>query len=155
MKTFYLERLRKLADKLCTMDPRKFRLSDWALKVNFRHNIAEVGCAIGVAASMPEFRKRGFRLYQTTSEWDYDFDGDNFSRNLGPYYKGYTDWDAVCEFFGLSEAEAAHLFFYDSYRYGVNTKPLTVAKRIYNFVDKKYSEKEGVWTHTVELVNYR
>jgi len=128
MKKPKLKRLSLLAWYLRSVPRQYFGLMSWLYLngskfVNGLLKDIECGttaCAIGWAGHVPEFRKFGFKLL------------DNGL--IVPSYKGTRGWEAVEKFFGLTSAEALHLFSMYHYSKGNGTLPFEVANRIDKFV---------------------
>lgn len=80
-------------------------------------------CAVGWGCAMPEFQKLGLKMI---------LDPDEFS-NFYPKFKEFTGFEAVSEFFGISDREARYIFTIDAY----GDEPISakdVAARIEKFV---------------------
>lgn len=74
------------------------------------------GCAVGWATRIPEFKEAGFSI------------------SAYPLYEGRQNWEAVMEFFGISNSEARYLFAGSEYStYPV--EPAMVSKRIKEFLE--------------------
>jgi hypothetical protein len=132
MKNFQLNRLLKLADFLDTLRPSQFDLSEWVSKVDVNGKPV-VCCAIGWAAMLPEFRKRGLKL-RPVAFWE-EYYTNHPAKKLDPVLKGYTNWDAIEKFFGVTnDDDLEYLFYHKSYPAGERTKPQTVARRLREFV---------------------
>lgn len=109
-------RIRKLADFLAKeVDSSDFYMGSFAqILENGKPSCGTSACAAGWAASIPSFRKQGYKL-----AW---YDG-----NALPSYKGIADTEALTNFFHVSEAEAMELF-YDIYN-GEKSTPKGWAKQ--------------------------
>lgn len=88
------ERLLELCRVLERVSDSSFDLSDWSQTSLCR----TVSCAVGWATKDPWFRAQGFGR-----------------EGPSPAYAGVRGWTAVRRFFGLSKAEALHLFHAASY----------------------------------------
>lgn len=168
MKQFHANRLNKLADFLDDLEPKLFNLRTWCTIVDgpikniaareemdlFEFDSAHpikpediirgcgsTACALGWAASMPEFRKRGLGLFVEGDQIsdiaagycpvgeDTQIVGDVYYKpenGGGLFYEGI---EAGAAFFGLDLVDAKWLFYPDSY--GVSHPTAShVAKRI-------------------------
>lgn len=145
-----LDLLTLLADKLETVPRDHFDLRDWWLEDGRGRDRTEVinlytergdltgrtvcgyaGCAMGHAAQMPEFQRRGLSL----DELD-DHRGVR-SMNicyLTPGNKLRRGFSAVESLFNIDFDQALHLFHADSYPADEITDPAAVARRIREFV---------------------
>lgn len=83
-------------------------------------------CAVGWGCAMPEFQKLGLRMMVNVDEFT----------SFYPKFKDFTGFDAVSEFFDISERAAKYLFDIESYDYGEPTSAKYVATRIRKFVDE-------------------
>jgi hypothetical protein len=117
------DRLLKLADFLGTLDDKLFDMNQW------RSPCGTVACAMGWAATIPEFAEAGLKLDREYSYPEFD------------YYAGFG---AAAAFFEISYDDAVELFsssgyFYYSYRGmgGTQIKPSHVAQNIRDYVDDK------------------
>lgn len=102
-------------------------------------------CAIGLAATLPQFIEAGFKL--ASKEPDMGCWTSNNIRFAQPTYHGLIGFPAVRAFFGLTWAQANYLFHSDSYPY-VSKKSLTpkvVADRIDDFIIR-HGGKDGMET---------
>src|SRR5258708_29942944 len=98
------QRLRILADFLETQVPaERFHIGAWAKSIDFE-KCGTVGCAIGWATTIPEFKAAGLSL-----TWNHHL------RSILPAYEMADDWNAVMAFFGLDLDGAAHFFGPSSY----------------------------------------
>lgn len=98
------------------------RSQDYAL------DCGTVGCAVGLAMLLPEFRAEGLMIV-----------------NISPFFENRSQWSAVAKFFGVSIEEAQHLFSvnaYDGPTRGADAE-FAVAKRL----------RESCVSHTPELVS--
>ena len=110
------QRLLTLAKYLrAEVNPKKFDMEYW--------KCGSVCCAVGHAASIPEFNKLGFTIKKQIKT----------SRYCAPGYKGHVSWDAIRKFFNLSDPESDYLFSSFCYR-DSKILPSTVANRIEKFV---------------------
>ena len=141
MKKFHIDRLEKLHAFLGTVKPKKFFFGSWATDQNDRYREPDLNvcgttaCALGWAASMPEFRKRGLKMHWDEN-WEEaypmlkDKDGDVL-----------TGEDAGAEFFGLSYDEAEELFIPDEEAGRNRDMPLPeYRKRLRKFITRKKRE---------------
>jgi len=108
------DRLLRLAAHLETVPESEFDMRTWAKQTP----CGTVCCAVGHAASIPEFRDAGLSLMPVM---------DNPIR-LVPFYDGLSDWDATMRFFDLRYREACHLF--DPTKYSEPLTPRAVAARL-------------------------
>ncbi len=95
-----------------------------------------VGCALGWAATIPEFRAAGLKLHR--------MGGGLLSDCATPYYKGAVGFSAATEFFDLSRDQSGYLFDPTAYGPKTVTDIDYVANRIRDIADgkkvpKKYS----------------
>ncbi|MCY1464232.1 hypothetical protein D9M71_822310 [compost metagenome] len=74
-------------------------------------------CAVGWACLDPWFNDQGLMLNRDTIFED-------------PQFGELRQWEAVCAFFGISQGQAEHLFFYLSYAANERRNPLAVVARI-------------------------
>ena len=129
-----IERLQILSAALRkdAVDPKgtSFSLSTW-LKFDERKGPAiECGteaCAVGLACLTPELQAQGLRYIRVSYAHD-----DQQGPYAVPAFGTARDWEAVEEFFGLTDEEAFHLFNQDAYpdwHYGEKGE-LAVADRI-------------------------
>mgnify|MGYP003354018997 CR=1 FL=1 len=141
MKKFHIDRLEKLYAFLGTVKPKKFYFGSWASDENDPYRKPDLNvcgttaCALGWAASMPEFRKRGLKLvwdpcnetgYVELAQKDRDFP--------------LVSEAAGAEFFGLSNHEADELFI-PSFSNGQDRTPLNkYRKMLRKFIDRKRRE---------------
>lgn len=127
------KRLRKLADFLMTLPAKRFNLVNFA-EPDFEPNkCGTTACACGWATvALP---KSGFKLYKDeymcSDTCDY-----------GVQFGELKDWDAIKEFFGISKTQAFYLFIDENYPEG-RRGPKSVAKRIYQFLDKTKTLKDN------------
>lgn len=114
------ERLERLADLLEALPENgsagengmKFNLNTWM-------TCGTVACACGHAACDPWFKRQGLRLeyWQTGNDDGY-----------GLFYRHWTHFTAVAQFFQISSDRARHLFSGSNYKR--ITRPRDVAERI-------------------------
>lgn len=83
------------------------------------------GCAIGWAATLPEFNKEGLFLIH-----DGIFAYPTFITNVDGMQISLIEFDAVREFFGLTRDQVVMLFVYSSYSEKDGRDPKAVARRI-------------------------
>lgn len=101
----------------------KFDLSTWfgdKENMSMAPDCGTVGCAVGLACLMPEFKKEGLTVEFGTFA-------------MCPRYRKQSGWDAVEAFFGLNYDDSEHLFSVDAYEDGPTTgaeAELRVAKRL-------------------------
>lgn len=124
-----LRRLDVLADFLLTVPKEHFNLWDWARNYgpDWTMTCGSTACAVGWAASIPEFQNLGFRLQPSRC----------FSNAAVPAFGRRDNWDAVDSFFGLHGGEfgeAGRLFRKAYYTDGDSRDPLAVSRRIKAFV---------------------
>lgn len=113
------KRLLKLAAFLRTVPRRRFDYSTWIgedWKGAQDLSCGTTACAMGWAATMPEFRRLGLRLDEGVPSLDGNGDG----------------FDAAQELFGLELSESIDLFAPDDGE--ANATPKQVAKKIEQFV---------------------
>jgi hypothetical protein len=131
------ERLLKLADFLDTVHPNKFEISSW-LNTGWRArggcteaelldlDCGTTACAVGWACTIPEFKAEGL-----------GFGGIVPMPTLQmPDGKTLTSWEAVREFFGLTQPEALNLFDRGAYATGPYASATTVARKIRLLVER-------------------
>ena len=112
------ERLLRLArDILPNVPEEKFNLKTW--------KCGSAACAVGWAASDPQFKKEGFKLYSGL------FGPDDNRQVFTPSYGDLGGWSAVEKFFGIDFDHAQYLFSDEAY--GSATKE-HVIQRIEEFV---------------------
>lgn len=136
------ERLRTLADFLKTVPPEKFDIREWRVLFHDEHyrdldiddfdrgctdgelkgQCNTAACAVGWACTIPEFNTAGF-FFEDTPTLD-NGDGDIL----------YA-WDAISEFFDISESTATHLFSQHSYHTKLRVLPNAVVNRIEGLID--------------------
>jgi hypothetical protein len=130
------ERLAKLANflrhdvrliKTCRQSADfKFDLRAWASadKIGLgRARCNTSACAVGWATTI--FRRQGFKLEAASP----------VNRNIVPVYKDKRNWEAVQEFFAISDAESSQLFSKDAYPSDQLNGPVAVADRIESFLN--------------------
>ncbi len=113
MKPVYAKRLLKLADFLEALPRKRFNFAsyvgdDWAGKQDL--SCGTTACALGWAASMPEFRRLGLRFKGTPA---YDDDGHAITADggVGLVDDEYADEEeASAIVFGLTDDQHAELF---------------------------------------------
>lgn len=94
-----LDRLRHVRDLLKIVPDDRFDLNSWKCETT--------ACAVGWACSVKWFTDRGLTL----TRQPYEMWGEEAPRYFySPAYEGYLDFVAVQKFFGLTWAEAEHLF---------------------------------------------
>lgn len=86
-------------------------------------NCGTVACAVGHAGLNPWFRSQGFKTNIQKGDVEY-FQGDSWN--------GRHSWQAIQEFFQISEKEALYLFARQSYL--LANEPKLIAKRIRLFI---------------------
>jgi hypothetical protein len=145
MKYFHKQRLLKLAHFLDSVPRKKFDIGSfitvksdnlgedfsdeydyWTVKALKNNECGTVACACGWAATIPSFRKAGYKL-------------NDFGTIM---FNGEKDWGAIEDFFGLEETESSYLFLGSSYPYDYKTTPKQVKQRILKFLKQK--EKDNV-----------
>ena len=140
MKKFHIDRLEKLHAFLGTVKPKKFFFGSWATDQNDIYRKPDLNvcgttaCALGWAASMPEFRKRGLKMH-----WDGHWE-EAYPVLKDKYGEEHTGEDAGAEFFGLSYDEADELFIPN---FGQNEENLPLSqyrRRLRKFIDRKKRE---------------
>lgn len=105
MKAVHAKRLLKLADFLETLPRKRFSFesyvgADW----NGEQDLSSCGttaCALGWAASMPEFRRLGLRL---------DYAGPSSMMNGVTNTEGDSEYDAAEKVFGVDDRQFEQLF---------------------------------------------
>lgn len=135
-KTVSRNRLLKLANFLDKLPRKRFCYSTWVgadWEGNQDLSCGTTACALGWAATMPEFRRLGLNLKS-----------DNYFCNYVSLKKKNKevaiDLDAASEVFGLGMVEAEYLFCPEhddgdgNYSPGDNATPKQVAKHIRKFV---------------------
>ncbi len=115
--------LEKLAETPPSDLPREFDLTMWW---RGKAGYGTAACAIGEATQIPALQEQGLRLGDIV--W-------GSCRHLGPVFEDHTDWEAVQEFFDLTEPQAWNTFSdsaYSQLQYeeARNAEPLDVAARI-------------------------
>lgn len=151
-------RLTKLADFLAGLPDKRFDLNKWGYTPNIdseefhpeegpvdfnevTHKCGTTACAMGWAASMPEFRKEGLRLeVRSSTSW---LDGEDIGAWSINYYKrdrvnGGRDlnsegFEAAARFMHITHSQSEYLFGPDSY-YEDAMDRKNVIKRIRDFV---------------------
>ena len=131
MKTLYKDRLTKLGDFLVSVPSDRFDLLSWRNNGEsdmesdgnidddaLRTGCGTTGCAVGWACTIPEFKEAGLAYKDYTVSYD-----------------GLRGFQAVEEFFGLSQMEAMYLFSEASYK--ANASPYDVAARLYFAADSQ------------------
>lgn len=125
--------LLRLADFLDTLPSKRFDFNtwvgdDWKGKPDL--SCGTTACALGWAATIPAFRKRGLRLTMRGGYADVLYENYTWSLNSG------------AAFFNLSLKEARHLFTNDGMYNGLNLDPSAkqVAHHIRKFVAKRKEE---------------
>ena len=106
--------LEVLENHLRTVKPEEFNLCGWA------------GCAIGHAATLPEFQAEGLVMeVRGMLKLEVPCRGEDRA------------WEAIRSLFGLSEdrRDVIYLFHADEYASGRKTTPTEVADRIRKFLD--------------------
>jgi hypothetical protein len=93
------ERLEELITVLRTVPHENLNMNFWG--INYTCGFA--GCALGHAAIHPPFMELGLELY---------FDSEESSEVR---YKGHANYEAACEFFGITVDDA--LFIFDPAQY--------------------------------------
>lgn len=151
MKKHHIDRLEKLYDFLGTVKPAKFNFGAWGASNIGATDLNVCGttaCALGWAASMPEFRKRGLKLQWSVATVG---PGDKESEAVvvlkdkdGQLYNGE---DAGREFFGLTSDEADYLFLPKGYGWdsddSIGEEDMSVKdyrKGLRKFINKKKRE---------------
>lgn len=129
------ERLLRLAEFLDTIPAERFDLSSWV-------GDGTTACAMGWAATMPEFRELGLKI---ASQGLRDVEGepeDGHSSSAYAIISGYSSSDAIISIFG-PEAEEEVLFYPGGWGSGGGGEdsptPRGFANRIRRFV-KEFSE---------------
>jgi hypothetical protein len=89
-------------------------------------------CALGWAASIPSFRRAGFKLLMQRS-----VDGEV---QYILHYKGEKYFSAACEFFDIILNDAYLLFSPDHYKLKDRSNPKIVAKHIRQFIKEQTAE---------------
>lgn len=114
-----LRRLLTLANALDKPLPRgmRFDLTHWFKK----NHCGTVGCAMGVACTIPSFQRLGLKLDSCYSQ---------------PDYQGYSGVQAAERFFEIDYYDAHSLFMPDDYPYHKRGRR-DVARRIRRFVREK------------------
>lgn len=107
-----LSKLAQFLDKKVPAD--RFNLVEWWIHTP---GCGTVGCAVGWACQIPEFKKEGLKLLN----------------NCSPCYNSLTSWSGVASFFNLNMEEATYLFLGSAYLYN-KQKKTHVIKRIREFV---------------------
>jgi hypothetical protein len=141
MKKFHIDRLEKLYNFLGTIKPKKFYWGEWAMNKGYTDKAPDMNvcgttaCALGWAASMPEFRKRGLKLvwYESNKLGWVELRTKNSDDDL-------DSEEAGAEFFGLTNAEADELFI-PNFTQGEDEMTLgQYRKRLRKFIDRKRRE---------------
>lgn len=117
----------------------KFDLDTWAEnnKVNSKveclldGTCGTAACAVGSAMLFKPFNRRGLK-----GKWSGSPDIRDEGSAFVPVYKKYSGWDAVKEFFDITNSEAEWLFSGNEYIVKPSSKK--VAKRAKAFVDNDY-----------------
>lgn len=121
-----IKRLKTLANYLLTINPKTFDLSEWSC--------GTTACAIGHAANIPEFKNAGFTLNFA------DDMRDTYPILINPIIGEAISrhWDAVEDFFDITEIESKHLFMDSAYgcEYDV-IQPSDVSDRIFKLINTK------------------
>ncbi len=121
MKTYHVNRLKKLAEYLYELPPQEyFNMTDW-----FKGGCNTASCALGHACTIKSFKKAGLRAIAPLISCG----------NYYPIYKNLRGFSAAKEFFGIEYSESLHLFSKDSYN-KVNS-PQEVANAIIGFLYQK------------------
>lgn len=148
MKKHHIDRLEKLYAFLGTIKPKKFKFGSWAESPTGQTDVNVCGstaCALGWAASMPEFRKRGLKLQWEIYGWDHNMESEAtvvMKNKAG--FKIYGD-DAGAEFFGLTAEEAEYLFIPKGLGWteGMGPENMSLAqyrRGLRRFIDRKRKE---------------
>lgn len=112
MEDVHVVRLKTLADALDRMPEEQFDLTDW--------KCGTTCCAVGLACTIPEFQAAGLTL-QFGPEYD----------EFYPVFRNSVGFEAAERFFGLTAAQAKHLFGKGSYyNLPLEANPSDVARRI-------------------------
>lgn len=127
-----VDHLRKVRVQIALSKLPEFRMADWAVleepgvfKEKKNLSCMTSACAIGHAAHL--FKKQGFKLVIMGEE----------SNKLVPVYRGKEMFDAVSEFFDLTDEEAEYLFHPIRYNDSYPTVS-EVADRIEDFIHGIY-----------------
>jgi hypothetical protein len=141
------ERLLRLAAFLDDLSPHEFNLDHWVGDMKFADQIEVIAkghiergcgttaCALGWAATIPEFREAGFGLAGVEG------------RHLLPIYKDakgreFSDFQAAMHFFNLSSEVVTDVFYWRGYGVDVaDVTPAEVASKLRKIVSK-YEEKK-------------
>lgn len=139
----YASRLLKLAAFLEKLPPERFSLATWVGRFWAGKQDLSCGttaCAMGWAATMPEFRRLGLRLYSTDVAWN----GGGLvaiSGDSAIYHDGREDAHpslrAAKEIFGVDGHNFEDLFTTDSRYIDRHAKPGEVAANIRAFVKRE------------------
>lgn len=126
------ERLKHLVEILKDLPEEKLDLTSWrrsekSTYVNDEelHTCGTTACVVGWACADPLFKAQG--LSYSGIEPKYVIEGGKV-----------TGWEAVTEFFGISDYQASHLFF--SHHYPDNATPEAVIDRIEVMLTKENEE---------------
>jgi len=141
MNKHHINRLEKLYTFLGTVKPKKFNFGSWANSESGKPDVNVCGttaCALGWAASMPEFRKRGLKLV-----WE-KFDGELEAEVRLHTSDSDPNWplsgeDAGAVFFGLTYREACYLFI-PADDASLDMPLNKYRQRLRKFIDKKKRE---------------
>lgn len=124
-------RLRVLRDHLKTVPKKHFNLSDWVeidggeIKNGAIANVGcgTTACAMGWAASIPEFSKAGLKLAR---EFGY----------IAPFYEGLDGFEAARAFFDIDYMDAVYLFAPGQYPLKDLNNPEAVINRINKLLER-------------------
>jgi hypothetical protein len=129
-----VERLIVLADALDAWQP-SFRANEFDLGCwHVERSCGTAVCAVGLAATLPELRAAGFKLYR----------GRIFNVSY-PSYLGIRGWPAVERFFDVSEDTATYLFGPESYDESERSNPRVVARRLRELVAAYAADPTASW----------
>lgn len=108
----------------------KFRKKGWSPRQILEPTVCQtVGCAMGWAATIPEFKKAGLKLVSYSG-----FHGGEIGL-AEIYYKGKIGFDAAAKFFEITGVDAGMLFDPACYPASAFTKPRAVSKRIHELIE--------------------